>query len=252
MERGDMSAAEKLLGDAVKTCPTDIDARRQYAEALWQSGRRQQAVDQIEKCLAQSPDDTNLLSCAGEMQWSLNAPDKALRLADQALDIDPHDPRAWALRAHVAQTTGHFEQAVADFHRALEFNHDDRRLLCETAELYRQMNQPQRALSTLTSLCDTYAPGEEPQQVLYFEGLSLAAVGRNDDAAEAFALALDHGPATPELLAHLAETQFAVGRQLEADQTVQRALAIDPNHGPSRALRERIDLAARPRTSFYP
>ena len=35
-------------------------------------------------------------------------------------------------------------------------------------------------------------------------------------------------------------------------ETVQRALAIDPNHGPSRALRERIDLAARSRNSFYP
>ena len=44
MERGDVDAAEKLLGDAVKACPTDIDARRQYAEALWQSGQRDRAL----------------------------------------------------------------------------------------------------------------------------------------------------------------------------------------------------------------
>jgi tetratricopeptide (TPR) repeat protein len=252
MERGDMGAAEKLLGDAVKACPTDIDARRQYAEALWQSGQRQAAVEQIEKCLLQSPDVTNLLSRAGEMQLALNALDKALRLADQAIDIDPHDSRAWALRAHIEQTTGQFEQALGDLHRALEFNHDDRQLLLETAELYRQLNRPQRALATLTSLCDTYAPGEEPQQVLYLEGLSLSALGRHDDAADAYALALDHGPTTPELLARLSESELAAGRTQEADQTVQRALAIDPNHAPSRALRERIDLAARSRTSFYP
>jgi tetratricopeptide (TPR) repeat protein len=252
MERGDMGAAEKLLGDAVKACPTDIDARRQYAEALWQSGQRQQAVDQIEKCLVQSPDDPVLLARAGEMQLALNALDKALHLADQALDLDPHEPRAWALRAHIEQTTGQFEQSLADFHRALEFNRDDRQLLYETAELYRQLNRPQRAMSTLTSLCDTYAPGEEPQQVLYLEGLSLSALGRNDDAVETFALALDRGPTTPELLSRLAEAQLAAGRQQDADQSLQRALAIDPNHPLSRALRERIDLASRPSTSFYP
>jgi tetratricopeptide (TPR) repeat protein len=252
MERGDVDAAEKLLGDAVKACPTDIDARRQYAEALWQSGQRDRALAQIEQCLSQSPDDTSLMVRAGEMQLSLGSLDKALHFADQSLDIDPHEPRAWALRAHVEQNAGQFEQALADFHRALEFNHDDRQLLFETAELYRQLNRPQRALSTLTCLCETYAPGEEPQQVLYLQGLSLSALGRNDDAVDAFALALDHGPTTPELLARLADAQLAAGRQQEADQSVQRALAIDPNHAPSRALRERIDLAARPRTAFYP
>ena len=96
---------------------------------------------------------------AGEMQLSLGSLDKALHFADQSLDIDPHEPRAWALRAHVEQNAGQFEQALADFHRALEFNHDDRQLLFETAELYRQLNRPQRALSTLTCLCETYAAG---------------------------------------------------------------------------------------------
>src|SRR5262245_54627057 len=38
MERGDLHSAETLLGEAVKACPADIDARRQYAEALWQRG----------------------------------------------------------------------------------------------------------------------------------------------------------------------------------------------------------------------
>ena len=95
MERGDVDAAEKLLGDAVKACPTDIDARRQYAEALWQSGQRDRALEQIEKCLSLSPDDTSLMVRAGEMQLSLGSLDKALHFADQSLDIDPHEPRAW-------------------------------------------------------------------------------------------------------------------------------------------------------------
>ena len=197
------------------------------------------------------------------MQLSLNALDKALRLADQAIDIDPHDSRAWALRAHIEQTTGQFELALGDLHRALEFNHVDRQLLLETAELYRQLNRPQRALATLTSLCDTYAPGEEPQQVLYLEGLSLSAMGRHDDATDAYALALDHGPPTPELLARLSESELAAGRTQEADQAVQRAwpsIQIMPlagrcvnesiwRHGPERRFILKGESRIRPNRS---
>jgi tetratricopeptide (TPR) repeat protein len=147
---------------------------------------------------------------------------------------------------------GQYDQALADFHRALEFNRDDRQLLLEVAELYRRLNRPQQALSALTSLCETFAPGEEPQQVLNLQGLSLVALGRYDDAVDAFTLALDHGPTTPDLLSRLGEAQLAAGRQQEADQVVQRALSIDPNHTASRALRERIDLASRPRSALYP
>ena len=44
-----------------------------------------------------------------------------------------------------------------------------------------------------------HGPGEEPQQVVYLQGLALQALGRNPDAADAFALALERGPARSSL-----------------------------------------------------
>ena len=43
MEHGDAASAESLLAQAVKVCPQDIDARRQYAESLVQRGQPQLA-----------------------------------------------------------------------------------------------------------------------------------------------------------------------------------------------------------------
>ncbi|HTQ38767.1 MAG TPA: tetratricopeptide repeat protein [Pirellulales bacterium] len=252
MEHGDITSAESLLSQAVKTCPTDIEARRQYAEALWQAGQREQALQQLAKAVTLAPDDPQLAVRLGEMDLAIGKSSEALRMADQTLDLTPDNSSAWALRGRAEQAGGQYEQALADFDRALEFCHDDRQLLLQTAELYRQLNRPQRALSTLTSLCETYGPNEEPQDVLYLKGLALEALGRPGDAAEAFAVALDHGAPTPELFYRLGESQLAAGRQQEADRSLSQALSLDPNHAPSRALREQIEVASRPVNTIYP
>jgi tetratricopeptide (TPR) repeat protein len=243
MERGDLPGAESLLAQAVKVCPSDIEARRQYAEMLWQRGQREVALSNMEKAQAMAPDDPQIGCRVGEMYLALGKLDDARQTADDVLDLTPGESRAWALRGRADEAAGNFDRALADFHRALEDVHDDRELLIETAELYRRMNRPQRALSTLTALCETYGPGEEPQQVLYLKGLALAALSRHDEAADAFALALEHGSASPELLYRLGESALAAGRTGEAERAVLQALAMEPGHEPSRALKGRIDVA---------
>jgi tetratricopeptide (TPR) repeat protein len=252
MEHGDFNSAQSLLGQAVKVCPADVTAHRQYAEALWQGGQRELAIGQMQKALKLASDDPQLAIRFGEMDLALGNIDDAQKMADQALDETPNDARAWALRGRVAEAMAQYDEALADFDRSLEFCHDDRQLLLETAELYRRLNRPQRALSTLTSLCETYGPNEEPQNVLYLKGLALEALNRPDDAADAFAVALDHGAPTSELFYRLAEAELAAGRQPEADRAVVQALSIDPNHAPSRTLKDQIEVAARPVTTFYP
>ena len=107
----------------------------------------------------------------------------------------------------------------------------------EVAELYRQMNQPQRALETLQNLADTYnTPAEEPQQVLYLMGLAYVALHRYDDGVQSFAAAAGRERPTPEILYRLAEAQWLAGHPAEAAATAQRVLALDPQHQPSREL----------------
>ena len=78
------------------------------------------------------------------------------------------------------------------------------------------MGQPQRALNMLQGLVDTYTPGEEPQQVLYLEGLAYRALGRYDEAIETLSLACHRGPGSPELYYQLARSQFKAGNLVAA------------------------------------
>ncbi len=252
MQRGDWASAETVLGEAVKTCPVDVEARRHYAETMWRRGEHEIALQQIEQALTCAPNDTTLLVRAGQMQLELHHLDQARYLAERTLDLNPQSADGWVLRGQIEVAEGHQDRALADFHRALEFAPKDRELLYQTAEVYRQLNRPQRALSTLISLRETYAPGEEPQQVYYLEGVALQALGRPSDACSAFTMALERGQPNAELFHRLSESQLACGQYVEASRMVKKALELDPNHAASRALQYEVEVASRPLETVVP
>ena len=244
--KGKWHDGEEKLARAVKACPDDPEPHHHYAEALWHRGAKTEALAQMLEAMRLAGEDPQLTVRAGEMSLDLGRVDEAGKLADEAIGLNPRFNAAWSLRGQVAELHGQMDEALADLNRALQYQHDDKRALFLVAELYRQQGRPDRALNNLEALRDCYAPGEEPQQVLLLEGLAFAALHRFDDAAEVYTVALSRDPSSLELHDRLAEAQLLGGRPREAATTVYQALALDPNHGPSRALAARIDLAIRP------
>jgi tetratricopeptide (TPR) repeat protein len=242
MERGEWQKAEQLLGSAIKTCPVDPEARRRYAEALWHRGDAAAAMGQLEEAARLSPDKPELAIRMGEIYLALDRWENARRAADQAIAVDRHNPAAWSLRARAAQGAGDLRQAMADFQRALGDQPNNPVVLEQLAELYRRMGQPERALTALQTLIDSYPPGEEPPRALHLQGLALTALGRHDAAVESYELAIRRGGPSPDLLCHLGEAEFAAGRRDDAQQAVEKALAISPNHRAGQALAERIQV----------
>ena len=131
---------------------------------------------------------------------------------------------------------------MADFHRALGRALDDRAVQWELAETYRELRQPERSLAALHVLADSYPPGDEPQKVLYAEGMALVALGRADDAIESFTLASLRDKPTPEILYRLAEAQLLVGRTQDAIAAAKQALDLDPTHQQSQHLLDRVEM----------
>jgi tetratricopeptide (TPR) repeat protein len=243
LDRHDLAQAELLFSRAVEACPVDSEARRQYAEALWQRGNVGEAVAQLDEARRLTGDEPKLLVRAAEMRAAMGQLDESRSLVERAIDLDPRNPAALAIRGRVRRQLGQCREALADYHRALRYAPGDREVLLETAEVYRELGQPQRALTSLQCLADTYPPGEEPQKVLYLMGLAYEASGRYGDAAEVLAAARNRGPPSPELLCRLAEAEMQTGQTSTARRTAQQALSLEPSHSAARALLDRIDLA---------
>ena len=246
MERGQQQQAETLLAKAVKVCPSDPEARRNYAETLWMHGSQTEAIAQMEEVARKGCEDATFWTRLAEMYLAAGRADASELSVQQALNLDPKLASAWSVRGRAMLASSQPRQALADYLRALGYAPGDSKILMEVAELYRQLDQPERALQTLQVLTDSYAPGEEPQQVLYLTGLAYTALGRPGDAVESLSAALIRDKPTPEILYRLGEAELLAGHQDEAVNVAQQALAIDPQHQPSRELLNRIELARRP------
>jgi tetratricopeptide (TPR) repeat protein len=203
-DRNDLVKAEGLLERAVQSCPLDVDARRHYADVLWKRGERTEAVGQIAEALKLSPGDVGLAIDGGRMYMELGLLQDADRLSLEAIRMAPRSADAWHLRGQVAMARGQAEQALGDFHRGLALAPEDRRLLLDTAEAYRRLDRPQRALATLAILGEQYGPSQTPADVLVLEGMAQESLGRTADAIESYRRAVAKGDAPAEAATRLA------------------------------------------------
>lgn len=240
MDRGDWGRAELQFSKAVKACPKDHEARRNYAEILWRRGARNEAVAQMMEASRLAPDDSTARVRVAEMQLASGHFDAAYQVAQQAIAADTSQAQAWAVRARALRQSGDLRRALADCHRALALEPDNQEWLLEAAEVYRALGQPQRALAQLQTLLESYPVGEEPQQPLYLAGLACAALGRHEDAAQHFLAASQRGSPTPEILFRLAEAQLRTGQLEQAEASAQSALALDRNHAGCQNLLARV------------
>ena len=246
LDRGEWERAESLFARAVESCPSDTEARRNYAETLWHRGAGDQAIAQLVEAWKSEAHDPAMAVRAGEMYLATGQSAAARHAAEEAIALDPRSAAAWALRGRTAQAEGNARAALADFQRSLGFASDNPAVLLNMAEAYRQLGQPDRALASLDSLLDRYGPGEETQQALYLKGLALSALGRNLEACDSYRLALQRGRPTAELYFRLGQSELAAGSAPQARAAIEQALALEPGHRPSHALAGRLEIAARP------
>jgi tetratricopeptide (TPR) repeat protein len=244
LDRGDVEQAERLASQAVESYPQDAQARRSLAEALWRRGKTSAALEQLEHARQLAPNEPTLLVQLGEMYLGLDQWESARTLAAEALDADPHSPRAWLLRGDTFRAAGRLDEALADYTRALGLDSDDPQTLRRLSVTSLARRQPQRALAYARALADSYSPAEPPADALDLTGQILADLGRWQDAAAVYARA-SAVQATPERFCRLAEAELLAGQPDAARQTLDRVLSTHPQHVQGLALRGRLNDAAR-------
>jgi tetratricopeptide (TPR) repeat protein len=221
-DRQDLARAEALLARAVKACPVDVDARRHYADVLWQRGSRTEAVAQIDKAIQLSPADAGLRIEAARMYLDLGLLTEAERLAADAVRLSPRSPAAWRVHGQLSMARGQFEPALTDFHRGLALAAGDRGLLEDTAEAYLRLERPRRALATLAILGETYGPGQTPARTLMLEGLAQESLGRLAEARACYQEAAARNDPPPEAAARLAALDRATTVAARAEEAPAR------------------------------
>jgi len=232
--------AEDLFHQATKANVNDAKAHQHYAESLWQRGAKAQAVASMTNAARLSKGDPKILVRLGEMYLDQNRLSAAKSCAKLAIQADPKLAAAWAIQGDVLRRQKRLDDALASYHRALCYQEHFPRIQIEIAKLYHQQNRPWRALATIQSVADQYVKGEEPAQVLYLEGLTLTTLDRFDEATRQLALASKRDPSNPEILYQLGRAELLAGHPASAEIAAKQALALAPNHRPSRDMLTKI------------
>jgi tetratricopeptide (TPR) repeat protein len=235
-QRGQLEQAESLFSKATEMCPVDERIRSQYAETLWESGRRDQAVAHMEEAVRLSGGNSDFVVRLGEMYLERGQLDRAADRAETATQKSPQLAAAWALRGDVLRAQGHSAESLASFHRAMSLQSHYPHVQLAVADIYRSAGRPARALATLRTLADEYPPCEIPQQVLLLQGLALKELHRYEASAKLLADAARQGEPSSQLLLHLAETQWMAGDPVNARLTVQAALGQPPTSENNQAV----------------
>ena len=179
MHRHRWDEAQTWFAEAVDASPVNQRARQHYAEALWQQGLADKAVEQMELAIELGSDPA-LRVQLGQMYLSRGRLPQALHQADRAIGANTRLGAAWTLRGDVLREQGKPSGALACYHRALGHSETEPRVRLEVARIYWESGRPQRTLSTLQQAQDQFVPGQEPQEALLLQGMALKQLGRYD------------------------------------------------------------------------
>jgi len=115
---GRNAEALKLLNTYVDRFPQVPEARYYRALALSGLGRHKEALEDVDKALADNQENVNFLLAKGNILVALERRPEAILIYTQAMKCDPRNAEACKERGDCLAQEGQFAEAIADLNRA--------------------------------------------------------------------------------------------------------------------------------------
>jgi Tfp pilus assembly protein PilF len=240
LNEGNTAEAERQLKRAVKLCPQNAEARLMLAETAWRAGNYAVAMEQLETAaeVATQDDAVQLVRIAG-VALEAGQLVAAERAVGKAIDADPASTEAWSMVAALAERRGDAAHSLSAYQRVLDLEPNNATALQNSAAIYRTMGMPRKSLACLHRIREIYPPDEAPRDALVMTGMNLLDLGEPAEATTLLAKASRRPPPSADVLHLLAVAQMAAGHRGASMETIERAIELDPQHGPSQVFRQR-------------
>jgi tetratricopeptide (TPR) repeat protein len=224
---------EKAL-DVVGLSPTATPLPNDLATLganLVLAGDLEAAADLFERALDQRPNNIDYLHEYGQVLIELDEPERAIELAERIIDLNPADPRGYALKARAQVWMNNYSEAIPTVLAGLEVNDRYAPLYASLSRAYtytgRYLDGVEMGLRGIES-----DPTSVEARRSYAYALSW--IGESEEATAqleiALALDLNYVPTHFEL----AGQYLAQNRDQEAIDLYDRILALQPRN--SRAM----------------
>ncbi len=222
--------------------PSYLEAEIGRAKALSASGNTAAAIEALQK-LARTDGDLLVVNLSlGDLYRKESRFEEAAQAYDRAIAaVTTPEARHWPLfysRGIALEQMKRFDQADADFRRALELNPGQPQVLnyLGYSMVERNINLDE-ALGMIKR-----AVAAEPDSGYIVDSLAWALfkLGRYDDAVMPMERASILEPVDPIVTDHLGDVYWSVGRRLEAEFQWHRALSFDPEDELADRIRRKL------------
>lgn len=253
-QRGAWDEASWQFEQALAINSEDEEILANHSRALWNLGKRREAVQQMVAAI-QSSDGANsdLIVDLGEMLFKMGDINEAMLQADFALQLAPKDSRVWLLKGAIKHRAENRRDALTCYHRALSYTPENIEIQLAMAQVYRELGRPQRTLATLERASRQREKSKWTASVHHLRGLAFHELRDYDSAVASLTLAnrMTDFPSA-QILYDLSLAQMKAGQIAQAQHSSADALQIATVAQKQRIRELQFELAKLQPNSIMP
>lgn len=221
---GEFRESEALLEATLNRDPLDALSHGWYADVLWKTGRKEEAIARVKHALTLDPDYGWAWNSLREWTGELRRPEEAAELARDLTRRRPGTPESWMMLARVLTGERDAEERLAAYNQAIALNLRYYDAYDERAECLAEMDR----LDEAVACC--YPPGiAHPPLELRARAAWLEAVrGNVETAIQQMRAIVQESPNYVWGWAQLARWHDAAGRNEEYAQAAAELVRINP------------------------
>lgn len=244
LDEGQMELAAETYESVPPDHPQFITAEMGRSEALFEMGREDRAAEVLQALARANPDLATIHAALGDTLRRMERFEEAAEAYSDALALlDPDLPQNWFLlyaRGISYEQSDRWDEAEADFRRALELNPDQPQVL---NYLGYSLVEQRRSLDEALDMIERAVAGE-PRSGYIVDSLGWVfyRLGRFDEAVAPMERAVELLPTDPIINDHLGDVYWMVGREREAEFQWQRALSFDPEPAEAERIRLKLEI----------
>jgi tetratricopeptide (TPR) repeat protein len=203
-----------------------IQRRFKIAQAEYDKGSKDQAIEQIQLALAVEPRNVKFLTSLGSLYFEEKRFEEAAEAFGRVLEIDYFNPKALKGRGYSLDILGRTDDAIYHYLQFLSQSRDDRDVYANLMAAFSNCAKTDEAISTGET-----AKARFPNDATFPTLLSQAyyAAGRLEDAEREIEAACRLDPSRTDVYEVAGLVYSARNKPHEAAASFQRAISVNPD-----------------------
>ncbi len=233
LRSGDSAGGIREFHLAISSAPSDMSDKLYYEVVaqiplnLYLRGQREASIETAHLIEALVRVNANRMLALGSFFLRVEEPDEAARLAAFVIKLNPDFALAHQTMGAAFHMSFRFDDAIAEFARAVELDHKSTIARSSLADLKRATGKPEEALSLYREQLQLTP---ENKSIRAGVVLALLDLGKKDEAETELTAALAADPANLPLLAGAGYWYAAHGDGLRAVELAQKAVDVEPRY----------------------